>query len=94
MNAAVRPHTPAPSISEEVWLCKRLGKIDLFDGTITVADRRERLRAWLLTHHYGDAFVGRRGGREETWRELFERMYGEPLSPLHDDSTNQTTRGD
>jgi hypothetical protein len=71
--------TTGPTVSEEIWILRRLSVPALFAGTTTLADRRSRLRAHLIAHGLGDARAGMRDGREETWAELFCRAYREPL---------------
>lgn len=69
-----------PTTQVEAWIVQRLAAPLLFEGVTTADDRRERVRR--VIHHRGLelAIAGRRdGGKCETWQELFERIYGEPL---------------
>lgn len=68
-----------PTVQVESWICDRLRK-DLFCGLTTAEERRERLRAEILERDMAEAVAGRRKGQTcESWAELFERIYGEPL---------------
>ncbi len=71
---------PGPTVQVEAWILSRLGARNLFDGVTTPDDRRERLRAYLVNRQMQDAIAGRRKGQTcESWSDLFERLYGEPL---------------
>lgn len=74
-----RPAGAMPSVQVEAWICDRLRK-DLFAGLTTPEERRERLRNEIIDRCMCDAIAGRRKGQTcESWSELFERLYGEPL---------------
>lgn len=74
-----RPAGAMPSVQVESWICDRLRK-DLFAGLTTPAERRERLRREILDRDMAMAIAGKRKGQPcETWRELFERLYGVDL---------------
>lgn len=67
----------------EAWLARLLLKvmrIDVFDDVTTPDDRKQRLRAaireWGPERRAGDA---RDGGQPMTFRQVFERLYGERL---------------
>lgn len=72
-----------PTEAEEAWLAKQLDRpLELYLGTITPADRMQRVRARILEGGYGDRRAGYRGGdpaSPETFAEVFARLYGEPL---------------
>lgn len=71
---------PEPSLEFEQWLTVRLLRSLLFTGITTADERRELLRRHLLDHDLELAIAGRaEGGKAETWAELFERAYGQPL---------------
>jgi hypothetical protein len=68
-----------PSIDNEAWIAKRLGDITLYVGATNAVERRERIRDRIVKLGLAETAVGRRGGREEVWREFFERIFGVPF---------------
>lgn len=71
--------TEWPSVQVEAWICSRL-KLGLFDGITTPEQRRERVRKEILGRCLADAVAGRRKGQPcETWADVFQRVYGQPL---------------
>lgn len=48
-------------------------------GVTTIAMRAERMRQVILRHHLEAVIAGRRGSKAETYADLFERVYSEPL---------------
>jgi hypothetical protein len=71
---------PGPTIATETWIARRLNRPDLFVGLTTPTDRRERVRETILAGRMAEAIAGkRRDAGCETWREMFARVYGEPL---------------
>jgi len=52
---------------------------DVTAGVTTTAMRAERMRQLIVRHQLGATIAGRRGGKTETYADLFERVYGEPL---------------
>lgn len=70
-----KPASNLGLISVEVWLAKRLGDRALFDGITTDDERRERIRQRILDSGIADEIAGNRGGRPETFRSLFRRLY-------------------
>lgn len=70
-----------PTATEEVWLAKKLGlRHRLFEGTTTPESRREHVRSAILEQDLADQVAGGESrGRPETWRALFERVYGVAL---------------
>jgi hypothetical protein len=48
-------------------------------GATTTAERAERMRQVILHHSLEAIIAGRRGNKTETYADLFERIYGEPL---------------
>lgn len=64
----------------EAWLAKRLGRdgelIRLFDGVTDSNTRREKLRAAILRRG-PSRICGHRDGRDLTYADAFERIYGE-----------------
>lgn len=69
-----------PTIATEAWIARRLRRPDLFAGVTTADDRRKRVRDAIVEGRMAEAIAGKRAGQSaETWRELFERIYGQPL---------------
>ena len=74
-----------PSIDNEVWLLERLRSHcafagDPFDGTTEPHERRERFRKAILAGMLQTVVCGGlRAGKPETYAQVFERLYGEPL---------------
>lgn len=78
MNA-VTQRFAGPSLTEQVWIEKKLGRPGLLDGKTNNVIFRDRLRAYLLSHELGSAPAGKKGGADESWAQLFARLYSEPL---------------
>lgn len=70
-----------PSITVEIWLAKRLGDRTVFEGATTAEERRERIRQRIVADGRQDEIAGKRAadGVEETFAELFARLWGVPL---------------
>lgn len=80
MSSAKPPPKRLPTVVEETWLSNRLDALDLFSGITNGAERAERVRARIVALDCADALAGKRtDGTTETYRELFARLYGEPL---------------
>lgn len=77
MNAARRV---MDVMDGEAWLAKRLGRdgplIRLFDGVTDHNSRREKLRAAILERG-PSRICGHLNGRDITYADAFERLYGE-----------------
>lgn len=74
------PMPAGPTIATEVWIARRLNRPDLFAGVTAPDERRERVRQAILDGRMTEAIAGKRKGEAcETWRELFTRVYAEPL---------------
>jgi hypothetical protein len=74
------PIPDGPTIATEVWISRRLRRFDLFAGVTDPDQRRELVRAAILGGRTGMAVAGKRAGKKvETWGELFQRVYGQPL---------------
>lgn len=80
---------PAPGLHgldldvAETWIRKRLD-LAIFAGVTNREQRAGLLRAYLFRHDLADAPAWRGRGehgtaREESWREVFDRVYGERL---------------
>jgi hypothetical protein len=68
-------------MATEVWISRRLQRPDLFAGVTTPDERRERVRQAILDGRMAMAIAGKRAGQSaETWREVFERVYGVALA--------------
>lgn len=79
-RARYEPMPQGPTIATETWIARRLRRPDLFAGVTTADDRRERVRAAILEGRMSEGIAGRRQGHEcETWRQLFQRIYSQPL---------------
>lgn len=67
-------------MDSEAWLAKRLGRdgelIRLFDDVTDSNSRREKLRAEILKRG-PEKICGHRDGRDLTYADAFERIYGE-----------------
>jgi hypothetical protein len=75
-----QPMPPGPTIATETWIARRLQRPDLFAGVTTPDERRERIRQVIVDGRMAMAIAGKRAGQPaETWREVFERVYGVPL---------------
>lgn len=65
----------------EHWIENRLGISGLYADAATAEARQARVRALILTRGIEFAVAGRPDSRNtETWSELYERVYGEPLA--------------
>jgi hypothetical protein len=74
------------AFDRDLWLARRLGRNgvlveDLFNGVTDAAERKRRLRQAILDRGVADIRCGSDKGRALTYRQAFERIYGEPLSP-------------
>lgn len=58
-------------------MARRLRAADLFEGVTTLEERRERIRARILERGVADEVAGVSRGSPETWRALWERVFGE-----------------
>jgi hypothetical protein len=69
------------SLDAEMWLAQRirLHIVGIFDGETEPAIRRDRARAAIKNNGLESVVAGRRGGRPETYAEVFSRLYGEAL---------------
>ena len=64
----------------ELWLARRLGLPLSWAGGVTTREmRRDRIRAEILERGLADAIAGNAKGRPETWAEVFQRIYRQPL---------------
>ena len=76
----------------EFWLARRLGNPRLFAvGATDSAQRREILRAEIVRRGFEDRYCGRVAGKEFTFAEAFERLYGEPLKRTKETHDHETT---
>jgi hypothetical protein len=81
-----------PSITVEIWLLRKLAKLDLLDGVTTAEERCERVRARILELGLADLPAGRRNGKDHVWRSLFAELYGCPLEPTTNHSEQEFSR--
>lgn len=68
-------------LKREMWFASRLNdhSKEVFLGDTTREVRLSRVRGILNKCLLADETVGRRQGREITYREIFLEIYGEPL---------------
>lgn len=85
MSDAVR-HAKYPTPAEERYLADRLDipAHQLYGGLTDPGIRRDRIRARIIALGWQESRAGYRDGEAETWAELFERLYGEPLGEAPD----------
>jgi hypothetical protein len=50
-----------------------------WEGLSTMESRRADILAALMRRGLADSVAGRRSGTDQTWRELWQRVYGEPI---------------
>ena len=68
----------------EAFIVRRLADHgrQVFTGVTDPAIRRERIRQAILDGKLEAAIIGKNAaGKAETYSQLFERLYGEPLTP-------------
>ena len=64
----------------EMWLARRLRlPLSWAAGVTTREMRRDRIRAAILERGLADATAGNAKGRPETWAQVFQRIYRQPL---------------
>lgn len=70
-------------LNAELWLAGRLRDhgvaFDPFEGLTDAPDRRERFRQAILANGLSTVMAGRRGGKAESYAQVFERLYGRAL---------------
>lgn len=70
-------------LDREAWIVKRLGEhgVQVFGGTTTREMRAQRIRNAILDSGLDCTLIGRRGEsvKAETYAQIFERHFGEPL---------------
>lgn len=78
----VKQRSLATPLDRDAWLAKRLGEhgAGIFTGLTDPDIRRERFRTVILERGIAMVIVGKHDGRPESYAQLFERIYGEPLS--------------
>jgi hypothetical protein len=72
------------TLNAEAWLVKRLGEhgAKVFDGDTTPEIRRQRIREVIIEQQLPSVVIGRSAGRPETYRQVFERIYGIKLDDV------------
>ena len=65
--------------SAELWMAGKLHCKSDLQGVTTHQGRMDTFRRIIAMRHLEDVAAGRHRGRDETWRELFLRIYREPL---------------
>jgi hypothetical protein len=67
----------------ELWLARRLGlPLNWAAGVTTRDQRRDKIRAAILDRNLADAVAGNAKGKPETWAQLFQRVYRQPINPM------------
>jgi hypothetical protein len=67
----------------ELWLARRLGlPLSWAAGVTTRDQRRDKIRAAILDRNLADAVAGNAKGKPETWAQLFQRVYRQPINPM------------
>ena len=67
----------------ELWLARRLGlPLSWAAGVTTRDQRRETIRAAIFDRNLADAVAGNAKGKPETWAQLFQRVYRQPINPM------------
>jgi hypothetical protein len=66
---------------QESYLARRLGEcgLNVFHGTSDSDVRRERFRSAIMVNNLAQVEVGKIAGRPETFAQLFQRIFNEPL---------------
>ena len=74
-----------PNDRAEEWLARRCDDFtagvyaEVFSGVTDTETRKARMREAIRSRGLAEAICGKRGGRVETFRETFERVYREAL---------------
>lgn len=87
MQEILAKHAPkepkVENLSDELWLVEKIkaagGKWNAFDGVTTREQRRQSVRASLKINELGAKKCGRRQGKELSFGQVFELIYGEAL---------------
>ena len=67
----------------ELWLARRLGlPLSWAAGVTTRDQRRDKIRAAIVDRNLADAVAGSAKGKPETWAQLFQRVYRQPINPM------------
>ena len=73
--------TLAQVIAEQ-WLARRLSLALAWDGGVTSAQQRcETVRRAIVERSIGAERAGYRRGQPQTWAQVFQRTYQQPLQP-------------
>lgn len=70
-----------PPLGQEFRFARKLNMPDLFVGVTTAEQRRDRIRKEIISRGLADEPIQRRMGVVETYREAFQRQFGQPLQP-------------
>lgn len=77
-----------PHDAAEEWLARRCDDFNarssgvyaaVFSGVTDTATRKARMREAITERGIAEAICGKRGGKVETFRAVFERIYREAL---------------
>lgn len=66
---------PHRELAAELWMSAKLDCRERMMGDTTTEMRRSAIRERILELNVADKVAGRRAGRDETWRELYRRIY-------------------
>lgn len=88
MSAVVKPKadTCDATLAAEIWICTRIKDhtgstiwLTPLSGLLDAAQRRERIRAAILSNGLSSVLIGKRKMRSETYAQCFQRLYGVAL---------------
>ena len=77
-----------PHDRAEEWLARRCDDFNaraggvyaaVFSGVTDTETRKARMREAITDRHLADAICGKRGEKVETFRAVYQRVYGEAL---------------
>lgn len=72
-------------LAERLWESSRDVQVNLFGGITGPEVRRDRIEKRILELGWRNRRCGYAGDEPETFGEVFERLYGVPLSPTNED---------
>lgn len=79
------------TLDQEMWLAKRAKAHGIFVGLTSREERMQRFREALTP--YAALVCGRNAaGKPETYAQVFQRIYGEPLIPTPKGHAGHTER--
>lgn len=81
------PRSEWPDLNTYFWFLNRLGDRALYAGVTDGAIRRDRIRDRILELGWENKKAGYYRELPQTFGECFERAFGIPLSPTHNEET-------